>query len=184
MSEHQADSNVGKWDAHYEGMETPHAYGTSSYSVIADFMDGLALVEDWGCGGGALRAYLHPGTKYVGVDGSRTPYADVHADLVQYGSLAPGIVLRHVLEHNDHWQQVLGNAVASFTDRLMVVLFTPVTQQTQVMFREPAYGHVPVISFRLGDLMAEFPADVHVTVEPVHSPDTAFGMETFIRAWR
>jgi len=176
------ESNVGKWDDHYAGMETPLPYGTSSYEVIAEFMRGLPLVEDWGCGGGALRAYLEPGTEYVGVDGSRSPVAQVHADLVKYGSLAPGIVLRHVLEHNDHWQEVLHNAVASFVNRLIVVIFTPLSQTTQVMFREPDYGHVPVIAFRLGDLLAEIP--LNVSVETIDSPDTAFGVETFLRVWR
>lgn len=178
-------SNVGKWDNHYIGMRDPLLYGLSSYETIATAVASCATVADWGCGGGALRAYLQPGQHYIGIDGSRSPFAQVRADLVRFRLHTEGVVLRHVLEHNDRWQEVLHNAIDCFTKRLVVVIFTPLAQQTRIMYREPEYGHVPVICFRLGDLLAEFPKEMRVEVEPeVQSDDTAFGVETFIRAWR
>lgn len=179
-------SNVGAWDDHHAHLTAPHPYGVSSYQNIADWLYPCATVEDWGCGGGGLRAYINDGPhRYFGVDGSASPYADVRADLTRYHSHAEGIALRHVLEHNDRWQAVLANAVESFTKRLIIVLFTPLVQQTRIMFREPDYGNVPVLAFRLGDLLAEFPDEMTVAVVPDHpSPDTAFGVETFITAER
>jgi len=178
---------VGQWDEHHGALIEPKAYGRSSYLVIGEWAQGLDVLEDWGCGGGALRSFVPPEVAYVGVDGSKSPFASVRADLAKYHSHASGIVLRHVLEHNDHWQAVLANAIESFTDRLMIVLFTPTVESTRVMFREPDYGNVPVIAFRLGDLLAEIPSSpaLQYTVEQdVPSPDTAFGVETFISAWR
>jgi hypothetical protein len=180
-------SNVGAWDAHHGALDAPKAYGLSSYSRIAELVANCEEVADWGCGGGALRAFLKPEQHYVGVDGSKSPYATVRSDLVEYRSPSCAVVLRHVLEHNDRWLAVLNNAVASFTSQLVIVLFTPLVDETRVMFREPDYNDVPVIAFCMSDLLDAIPSspDLQYTVErEVPSPDTAFGSETYIHAWR
>jgi hypothetical protein len=86
-------------------------------------------------------------------------------DLVQYRSSVPGIFMRHILEHNYEWARVLDNALASFTQRMALILFTPEREATQ----EIAFQHdvgVPDIAFRLADITDRFPPDVDV-----HGPE-------------
>lgn len=168
---------VGAWDAHYATMTTPVEYGQESYDRVALFMGDVDQVEDWGCGGGALHSRLRADQWYIGVDGSATPYADHVTDLRRYTSNAEGIVLRHVLEHNDDWQLVLDNAVASARRKLAIVLFTPEAGVTHTMFREPRYGDVPVIAFYYLDLMTRIEERFTTKIERWPSRDTAFGAE-------
>jgi len=72
---------------------------------------------------GRLLALL-PG-KYIGIDGSDTPFASRIADLRTYRSKAEGILIRHVLEHNYDWEAILAGAVESFQKKLCLILFTP-----------------------------------------------------------
>lgn len=179
--------NVGAWDSHHGALDAPKAYGSSSYANIARLVEHCDVVADWGCGGGALRAFLRPDQTYVGVDGSKSPYATVRADLEEYHEPSCAVVLRHVLEHNDRWLRVLNNAVEAFTDQLVIVLFTPLVDETRVMFREPDYHNVPVIAFNVDDLTDAIPSSpsLQYTVDrEVPSPDTAFGAETYINAFR
>jgi len=125
-------SNVGKWDAHYASMPYIIPMGLSdSYEVAAKaFRDaGVTEVEDWGCGYGWMETVLGtvaPGIRYVGVDGSRSPYHDrVIDDLTTRQTKVEGIFMRHVLEHNYDWPTILDNALASFTKLFVLVLFTP-----------------------------------------------------------
>ena len=124
-------SNIGKWDDWYKdlkpGDENIALYGdATTYRLAAAFMAELDEVEDWGCGKGGFRLFCQG--RYKGVDGSHTPYADVIADLATYRSSAQGILLRHVLEHNYQWEEVLKGAVASFQKKLCIVLFTPFSE--------------------------------------------------------
>jgi hypothetical protein len=139
-------------------------------------------VEDWGCGGGGLSEYIEP-QRYVGVDSSETPFATVRADLATYDASADGIVLRHVLEHNEDWAAILDNAVHSFKRRLCIVLFTPIVNSTRVLHREPEYGNVPVIAFALQDLYGPiFDVGAHAFHETLTLPDALYGTETVIYA--
>jgi hypothetical protein len=45
--------------------------------------------------------------------------------------------MRHILEHNYEWARVLDNALASFTQRMALILFTPERETTQ----EIAFQH-------------------------------------------
>jgi hypothetical protein len=178
---------TGAWDMHHGDLAEPHPYGDdASYRRVADATVGYDSVEDWGCGGGGLRRFIAPDV-YRGVDGSKTPFADVRADLRHYRSEVDVVVLRHVLEHNDEWQLVLDNAWSSARRRLIVVLFTPVVEVTRVMFREPDYGQVPVIAFKLFDIRERLRTPWNtetVTVDMFDSPGTAFGKETIMIADR
>jgi hypothetical protein len=127
------DSNVGKWDRWYRKLsplrENPILYGDpTTYLMAAAFLADMEEVEDWGCGAGGFRRFCQ--TKYIGVDGSRTPFADKIVDLCHYESNADGIVLRHVLEHNYDWEKILVSAVRSFRRKLCLVLFTPFSELT------------------------------------------------------
>jgi len=142
-------SNLGKWDRWYSGLSDPQAYGdTQTYQIGADYLSGLAL-EDWGCGKGWFSQFTDP-ELYRGVDGSATPFASEVVDLVTYRSNTPGLYMRHVLEHNYQWRSILDNALASFTEKMVLVTFTPFRDVTQ----EIAYAEdpgVPDISFGLDE---------------------------------
>lgn len=194
--------NLGAWDAHYAGLITEEPYGgDESYGAAAEWTAGCSLVEDWGCGKGWLRRFVEP-ERYRGLDGSCSPFADEVVDLTTYRSSAPGIVLRHVLEHEHDWQAVLDNAVASFTERLFIAIFTPLQDETRVLQTEPDYGDVPVIGFQLADIVyriippprpdAHFLDVTHVPigstvraeVTTIPSPGTFYSEETLIRVQR
>ena len=123
-------SNLGKWSPWYSQPGPPQPYGgTTTYTVAEQWLAGLDT-EDWGCGYGWFKT-VHRGG-YLGVDG--TPgHADVVADLVTYRSETPGLLIRHVLDHEPRWQDVLANAVASCTDTLVLVLFVPPRDDDTVM---------------------------------------------------
>ena len=127
------------------------SYGDeATYIAAAKFLD-HGPVEDWGCGPAyAKRFFSHP---YLGVDGAAGP-ADVIADLRTYTSNAYGILLRHVLEHNFEWEQILWNALAS-CERLALVMFTPFGEATKQIAWNAGY-EVPDISFRKQDLIRHF----------------------------
>jgi hypothetical protein len=117
--------NKGKWNKLYESLPSaPSAflYGeTQTYKIGADLLADCKTVEDWGTGAGGFKRYRQDA---IGVDGSNTPYADVIADLTAYRSSVEGIFMRHVIEHNYEWRTILINALASVTKRLVIVLFT------------------------------------------------------------
>ena len=114
---------LGKWAPWYQGTEAAgRAYGPTTTYAVAEGALRYLDVEDWGCGYRHFESH-HTGG-YVGIDGT-AGYCDVVADLVDYRSSTPGLLLRHVLDHNIEWRKILANAVASFTDTLVVILFTP-----------------------------------------------------------
>jgi len=129
-----------------------------TYRVGADWLAGCALVEDWGCGLGWLRTLVPPG-RYRGIDGSRSPFTDEIVDLARYRSSVPGVFMRHVLEHNHAWRQVLDNALASFTERMALILFTPMAEKTHERAFVVEIG-VPDISFRHEDLTDRYGSDI------------------------
>jgi hypothetical protein len=146
---------LGKWDAWYKnaGPEpSSFRYGnTATYQMAADFLADMDLVEDWGCGlGGFKRVCTAP---YWGIDGSKTPIADVIADLCTYRSNVDGIMMRHVLEHNYNWMDVLENAVASFRKKFCLILFTPFQDETREIAHNRKHGvDVPTIGFKQEDI--------------------------------
>lgn len=148
-------SNLGKWDGWYEGLSEPAPYGgDTTYQAGADWLAGCSLVEDWGCGKGWLRKFV-PADRYRGLDGSATPFAAETVDLADYRSQVPGIFMRHVLEHDRRWQRILDNAVASFTERMALVIFTPLADHTHPIAYNRRIG-VPDIAFHLDDLTERF----------------------------
>ena len=176
-------TNVGLWDRWYGLVDpdTPEPFGDSpSYQIAADFLAGLQ-VADWGCGKGWLRRLI-PADLYHGVDGSRSPFADEIADLAAYTTQSEGIVLRHVLEHDNRWVNILRNAARAAQHRLVVVLFTPPRARTMAIAWNPDPG-VPDIAFALGDITAEL-AGFTVKIDTFESPRTQYGVETVILAER
>jgi len=109
----------------YEGVEQPTRYGSddTSYLRAGMFLSGPGLVEDWGCGTTYARRFI--GAPYRGVDGVRSKFAERQVDLAEYFSRVPKILMRHVLEHNWNWRDILENMLNSFTDRACLILFIP-----------------------------------------------------------
>lgn len=142
MSEHGQWDYIGK-DAQPYDDETCYREGMA---LLAD----CAVIEDWGCGFAWAKRFRE-GT-YVGVDWA-PGFADVVADLRTYTSEVDGIYMRGVLEHNTDWQPILDNALAS-TPHLVLVLFTPMTDETYVRATN-GYGTVD-ISFAPRDIEGRF----------------------------
>jgi len=173
-------SNLDRWTPWYEGATAPAPYAdTVTYQLAAEWLDGLD-VEDWGCGLGWFRKFHRGG--YLGVDGTRSPWCDVHVDLAEYRSPAEGILLRHVLEHDPRWREILDNAVASTLRRLCVVLFTPPQDETRVLAEDVGGLGVPDQGFRIADVTARF-AELTWTVETLVTA-SGYGVETVLRAER
>jgi hypothetical protein len=120
------------------------------------FLDGHGTIEDWGCGFGHARRFVTR-SRYVGVDGS-SKHADKIVDLATYTSDVDCIFMRHVLEHNADWRRILANAIASFRERMALVIFTPLVDTTRQIATSDGLTSVPVpdISFRKDDLTAFF----------------------------
>jgi hypothetical protein len=113
-------SAAGRWN-HQNVPAQPYGDDTT-YRIGADFLRGLAT-EDWGCGLGWYRRF-HEGP-YVGIDGSPSEFADIVCDLSHRRSRCEGLFMRHVLEHNANWRVILENALASFSKKMVLVVFTP-----------------------------------------------------------
>lgn len=120
---------VGVIDHHF-----PFPYGDPlSYRFGANWLAPCRTVADWGCGRGFFRNYIGA-DRYVGIDmgvdsvPQDNPFATVRADLTQYRGQTDGIFIRHVIEHNFAWRAILENAVASFTKRLFLAVFTPLAE--------------------------------------------------------
>ena len=111
---------AGKWN--FKGLGPAPFGDETTYKLGAEFLQGLS-VEDWGCGLGWFKQFHKGG--YLGVDGSRSDFADVVVDLGAYHSRAEAIFMRHVLEHNVNWRVILQNALDSFQKRFCLVLFGP-----------------------------------------------------------
>lgn len=177
--------SAGKWAAWYRPLfddPTASPYGDSlSYQLGADWLEDCDWIEDWGCGRGWFAKFVD-GDRYQGVDGSPTPFAARVADLTTYTSKTPGLFMRHVLEHNYAWRAILDNAVASFTDRMALILFTPLLDETAEIGYEADPG-VPNIGFALDDLAASFEG-LAWERETFDSPQTQYGVETIIRLRR
>lgn len=124
---------TGKWDKIYEGTQvgSPTRWGgETTYSMGYEWLKDCALIEDWGCGAGGFKLFCPP-EKYRGVDGSRTVHAYQVADLEDYTSKVEGIFMRHVLEHNLGWRNILINALYSFQKRMFIAIFTPFSERTE-----------------------------------------------------
>lgn len=176
-------SNAGKWDRWYSLVEEPAPYAdTETYRIGAEWLEDCALVEDWGCGKAWLRQFIGA-ERYRGIDGSCSPFADEVVDLVDYRSSVPGVVLRHVLEHDYRWHLILDNALASAQERICVVLYTPLVSYTRQIDFEDEPG-VPVLAFRLGDLTQRFAEAGFKWHVSHHDGKVNYKQETMIRGAR
>lgn len=157
------ETNRGKWGALITGEQRPFG-DVVTYHRAAQFLADCEQIEDWGCGFGWFSKIMSglSDAHVQNLDGTKTDYADRVVDLCSYRSRAEGILLRHVLEHNHDWRQVLENALHSFQRKLVIVVYTPFTEETHNRGDHQFENGttVPVISFRLEDLqecIAKYP---------------------------
>lgn len=142
---------AGRWN--YADSETPHQYGElESYLRSAKWLDGCPRVEDRGCGCAFARQFFT--THYWGVDGTPSPWTDEVVDLMTYRRKVPGLLMRHVLEHNFKWCVLLENALEDFTQRMALVIHIPLAPFDEYL--APAVfsgGEVPNIRLCRDDLL-------------------------------
>jgi hypothetical protein len=163
---------VGAWN--YD--QPKFAYGDDvTYQKGISFLDGRGTIEDWGCGFAHAKTFVKQ-SSYVGVDGS-SPYADRIADLSTYTSDVECIFMRHVLEHNANWRQILKNAISSFKRRMVLIIFTPFGPTTRQIATSSLLTSIPVpdISFKKEDLTVFF-EHLNYTMETL-ATNTQYGAE-------
>ena len=178
-------SGAGHWDHNL-----PISYGApTTYVLAAEWLAPCPLVEDWGAGTGRFATYRAGRT--VGIDGSPgrqeagrqvgRQVVEVVVPLEQYRSTVAGIHMRHVLEHNECWRTILTNACVSFTDRMVLTLFTPLAEQDTQLAWVEGY-EVPDLSLdarALYSILDEH--DIEYETERVEDTNAGYGNETMIR---
>ena len=152
-----------KWNEQYKHLTVDtrdFRYGnTETYNLGYTFLKDCATIEDWGCGAGGFKMRFNAEDlpKYIGVDGSTTPFATVKTDLTKYVSNVEAIYMRHVLEHNYEWKSILDNACKSFSKKMCLVLFTPFAPKTKEIAHNLKNGiDVPDLSLAKHELIAIF----------------------------
>jgi hypothetical protein len=93
-------------------------------------------------------------SQYIGLDGSQSSFADKVVDLRKYTSNVDCIFMRHVLEHNHGWEEIIANAVNSFQKRMVLIIFTPFSDETHQIAAN--WSDIPDISFRKVELTQFF----------------------------
>ena len=181
------NNELGKWDNYYKDLslgEGPKLYADqTTYLMAAAFFVGEGTVEDWGCGRGGFRLFCLNET-YTGLDGSKTLFADKIVDLCSYRSNPDCILIRHILEHNYNWRDILDNAVASFRRKLCLVLFTPFAEQTKEIAHYRNSGiDVPDISFSRSDIEQRF-AGLKWRLASNIATSSQYGIEHVYFVWR
>lgn len=157
MQSSSLKSGFGQWNDAYKNVGSLQPYGdVTTYQKGAEFLKDLNI-EDWGCGMGWMRKYI-PIHLYTGLDGSHTPYADKIIDLCTYTSETPGLFMRHVLEHNERHESILMNAVNSFKEKMVLIMFTPFQEETKKLAtHEFTPGiFIPDFGFKKEDLTKHF----------------------------
>ena len=166
-------SPISAWN--YENVDKFFYGDDVTYRKGIAFLDGHGSIEDWGCGFAHARTFVTK-SEYVGLDGS-SKHADKIVDLRKYTSDADCLFMRHVLEHNFDWRHILANAIASFRKRMVLVIFTPLTETTRVIATSTDLTSIPVpdISFRKEDL-TEYFKELKYSEESLQT-DTQYQME-------
>jgi len=132
-------SRLGLWDKFWNGRNpkkerTTQQSNNVTMSMSRDIFqkNNISSIEDWGCGNCVFKEYLSDSIEYLGIDGSNTGYQDKIEDLTEYTSSVEGVYIRHLLEHNHGYKNILENALRSFGKVLILVLFTPFTAEKNI----------------------------------------------------
>lgn len=140
-----------------------------SYVRGMEWLAPCGLVEDWGCALAYAKNYrVGP---YIGIDGTAGA-ADVIADLSTYRSEAPGIFMRHILEHNHDWREILKNALDSFRDRMTLILYRPMQDFEKVVLEKPVEIDLP--RFVLVEMVKRHLRGIEIIEGAKHGHETLF----------
>lgn len=159
MSEYQrlGESRLGLWQKPYDEAAQINVraqmYADSTTAQIGGAWlstPEIKEVEDWGCGLCGLKHFLRPDIQYRGLDGSKNQYTTDVVDLVEYHSTVDGLFMRAVLEHNHDWKVILSNALMSFQEKMVLVLFTPWQKETKVIARYEKFSGTEVTMIDYG----------------------------------
>lgn len=169
-------SMLGRWNY---GDTDAFAYDAEeSYEKGMAFLDGHGVIEDWGCGTAYAKRYVKK-SAYIGVDGSESRFVDKVVDLQEYQSDPDCIFMRHVLEHNYGWRKILRNAVQSFQQRMVLILFTPFAdREKKIGAPDKRIGGsegIPDLSLQRQEVIAFF--DGLDFTEETFESDTEYGRE-------
>lgn len=179
------------WDFHHDKASHQFPYGRdeTTYLLAAKKFEDFDTVEDWGCGVSWFSKVMSessPETKVLNIDGAKSKWSDVVADLTRYETRAEGIFIRHVLEHSLRWDRILRNALKSFERRLVVIVYTPIEDVQRIIREEyPRRSRiaVPVIAlpwYPLFSMFQSFDLDVEkVKTKVDFGEETIFTVERF-----
>jgi hypothetical protein len=145
----------------WQGREIPPFGDATTYITGLSWLyETCDDVEDWGAGMAYGRRFCPEGKRYFAIDGSPSsaPFVDLVINLREYEPLKPpeGIFMRHVLEHNLDWREILEHALAAFTKRFCLVLFTPFSVTGQTYPLRALSDDYRDLAFHLADLTREF----------------------------
>lgn len=183
-------SGAGKWNAWYKDIPADAEPDTRAYSdgvgltywMAASFLADTMSVEDWGCGRGGFKKYYHG--EYIGIDGSQTPFASKIVDLCTYRTKTESILVRHILEHNYRWKEVLESAILSFERKLCLILFTPFAETTTEIAHNRGHGvDVPDLSFAQSEI-EQCLEGLNYTLFKGIETDTQYKVEHVYFIWR
>lgn len=125
----------------------------TSYEKGIGFLDGHGLIVDWGCGPAHAKEFVK-NSEYIGIDGSDNINADKKEDLRYYSAVTDCLFMRHVLEHNSDWRLILRNAINSFDKRMVLILFTPLSEKERLLYTDRR--GIPVISLPWNEVEDHF----------------------------
>jgi hypothetical protein len=120
-----------------------------------------------------------PAGCYFGIDNDPSADSDLAADLASYTSTCDGILVRHVLEHDLRWRNILSNALASFRRRMVLVVSTPFVRATIDSHGVHEFATddcAPELHFCRGDLVREL-RGLSFRLEENVPTDSPFGRE-------
>ena len=91
--------------------------------------------------------------------------------------------MRHVIEHNWGWKEIIMNAISSIKKKMVLILFTPLSEVTQEMPEgtklNKEFGiDVPNISFSVNDLINIFNVFGCSISQDNYKTNTQYGVET------
>ena len=91
-----------------------------TYKKAVKWLDGFGDIVDFGGGTGYAAKFVKR-SHYSVMDGSFSRRVPAPVDLSYVRLETDCLLMRHVLEHNFNWTQILDNALKSFRDRKSVV---------------------------------------------------------------
>lgn len=150
-------SNVGRWSG-WATSEPVQLGPLDSYQKLVEWLDGYGDIADWG-GGTGLAARFVRESAYRVIDGSLSLANTELIDLADCTSVSDCIMMRHVLEHNYNWQNVLKNLVKRFNRRAAIAIGTPLETETRLHHVERVFfgsvgQEVPVLCLSLGEFLS------------------------------